>query len=96
MTFRAGSIARLNDLQGRIEFIQASILDSTRLSEAMRGVDVIFHQGAWASVPQSVELPMEYHDVDATGTLNVLECARKGGCTADCLCGLFQRLRRSA
>ncbi|MDB5321215.1 MAG: hypothetical protein JWN40_2846 [Phycisphaerales bacterium] len=74
-----GLAARLKDIASQIEFIEGSILDEAKLSRAVAGVDVIFHQGAWASVPQSVEMPIEYHEIDATGTLKVLEAARKAG-----------------
>jgi nucleoside-diphosphate-sugar epimerase len=43
------------------------------------GVDVIFHLAARVSVAESVHEPMLYHEVDATGTLNVLEAARRAG-----------------
>jgi UDP-glucose 4-epimerase len=74
-----GLAARLKDIASQIEFVEASILDDAKLAQAVKGVDVIFHQGAWASVPQSVEMPLEYHEIDATGTLKVLEAARKAG-----------------
>jgi UDP-glucose 4-epimerase len=74
-----GTIARLNDIASQIEFVEGSILDDAKLQRAVSGVDVIFHEGAWASVPQSVEMPLEYHEIDATGTLKVLEAARKAG-----------------
>ena len=74
-----GSAARLTAIAGEIEFIEGSILDESTVGRAVAGVDVIFHEGAWASVPQSVEMPLEYHEIDATGTLKVLEAARKAG-----------------
>jgi UDP-glucose 4-epimerase len=74
-----GLAARLKDIASQIEFVEASILCDDKLAHAVKGVDVIFHQGAWASVPQSVEMPLEYHEIDATGTLKVLEAARKAG-----------------
>jgi UDP-glucose 4-epimerase len=40
-------------------------------------MEIVFHQGALASVPRSVAAPLPTHDVDATGTLNVLVAARE-------------------
>ncbi|MGH7141103.1 MAG: NAD-dependent epimerase/dehydratase family protein, partial [Minisyncoccia bacterium] len=40
--------------------------------------DVVFHLAAEASVPKSFEQPLETHDVNVTGTLNVLEAAKSG------------------
>lgn len=74
-----GSVNRLKSLQGKIDFIEASILDDAELARAVSGVEIIFHHGAWASVPQSVEQPIQYNEIDATGTLKVLEAARKAG-----------------
>jgi UDP-glucose 4-epimerase len=74
-----GTAARLSDIASQVEFVEGSILDSAKLGRALEGVDVIFHHGAWASVPQSVEMPLEYHEIDATGTLKLLEAARQAG-----------------
>jgi nucleoside-diphosphate-sugar epimerase len=43
----------------------------------MRGCRYVFHQAALGSVPRSVEQPSLYHEVNVTGTLNVLEAARE-------------------
>ena len=40
-------------------------------------VDVIFHLACLARVQPSIENPMEYHDANVNGTLNLLEMARK-------------------
>jgi len=62
-----------------VEFIQADILDESALAKAMKGVEVVFHHAALASVPLSLEKPMEVHHATATGTLNVLNQARQNG-----------------
>ena len=59
-----------------IEFIHGSILDSDALDEAVRGSDVVFHMAALGSVPRSVKEPLRTWQVNATGTLRVLESAR--------------------
>jgi UDP-glucose 4-epimerase len=43
----------------------------------MAGVDVVFHQAGLSSVARSVEDPFESHERNATGTLAVLEAARR-------------------
>ena len=45
----------------------------------MTGVEVVYHQAALASVPRSVQAPMETHAACVTGTLQVLDIARLGG-----------------
>lgn len=63
----------------RLRFVQGSILDRPLLDELMVGCEFAFHQAAWGSVPRSVEIPEAYHEVNTTGTQNVLEAARRAG-----------------
>src|SRR5262249_51260082 len=63
----------------QLEIIEGSILDDAALHHAMTGVQVVFHEAALVSVPASVERPVEYHQVNATGTLRALEAARTAG-----------------
>src|SRR5258706_15598944 len=62
---------------GPVELVEGSILDRVCLAQCMRGCRYVFHQAALGSVPRSVEQPLLYHEVNATGTLNVLEAARE-------------------
>ena len=59
-----------------VEFVEGSILDRPLLDQCMRGCRYVFHQAALGSVPASVEHPRQFHEVNSTGTLNVLESAR--------------------
>ena len=61
------------------KFIELSITDASNLKKALRGAETIFHLGARGSVPRSIKNPVATHDVNATGTLNVLEAARESG-----------------
>jgi len=74
-----GKSANLEHLQGRITFLRGDIQDPGALIEAMAGCDVVFHQAAVVSVPQTVEEPVESAMVNDMGTLRVLEAARQGG-----------------
>lgn len=67
----------LADIEGRIRFIQGSILDDDSLEQAARGARCIFHLAAVASVPQSVRDPIGTHRVNSEGTLRVLQEALK-------------------
>lgn len=62
-----------------VEFIEADLLDGPQLQRACRGVECVFHQAALASVPLSMERPLDTHAACATGTLALLDAARKGG-----------------
>jgi UDP-glucose 4-epimerase len=73
-----GSEENLEAIRQRIRFVQGSILDPAALFQATSGALLIFHQAAATSVPASVEQPQRYHEINATGTLRVLEAARVG------------------
>jgi UDP-glucose 4-epimerase len=45
----------------------------------VRGIDVIFHQAAFVSVPHSMDEPQECFDINVTGTSRLLDAARKAG-----------------
>lgn len=59
-----------------VTFHEGSILDDTALTKAAAGVDAIVHLAALGSVPRSIKTPLATHEVNATGTLRVLEAAR--------------------
>jgi UDP-glucose 4-epimerase len=77
--FSSGKRENLAALARDIELVEASIVDAAALERAARGCEVVYHQAAIASVPRSVEDPAGTHAVNATGTLNALEAARRAG-----------------
>lgn len=66
-------------LQAAAEYSEGDVRDYDALSKAMQGVDGVFHLAALPRVPYSVEHPLETHDVNVNGTLNVLLAARDTG-----------------
>jgi nucleoside-diphosphate-sugar epimerase len=77
--FSSGRQDNLAQALERIELVEGDIRDQGILRAAMAGVDFVLHQAAMASVTQSVADPLSCHDVNATGTLNVLQAARQSG-----------------
>lgn len=76
------SMGHLDNLAGvadRIEFIRGDVADSETVRRAVRGVDCIFHHAALASVPLSVENPTATHAACVTGTVTLLDEARRAG-----------------
>ena len=63
----------------RSEFHQISISDPKALNSALKNCETIFHLAARGSVPRSIKNPLATHEVNATGTLNILEIARATG-----------------
>jgi len=62
-----------------VTFLEGSILDPDLLDKAMTGADAVVHLAAVPSVPRSVKDPLRSHHANATGTLEVLEAARRAG-----------------
>lgn len=60
-----------------VEYVRGDVRDRETVDAAAAGVDVIFHQAALVSVDASVDRPVESHGVNTTGTLEVLEAARR-------------------
>ncbi|MEJ6013884.1 NAD-dependent epimerase/dehydratase family protein [Corynebacterium sp. H127] len=73
--FSTGFRENLKDLD--VELFEGSILDRDLLGEAAAGAHAIVHLAARPSVPRSIQDPVASHHANATGTLYVLEAARK-------------------
>jgi len=63
----------------RLEIFEGDLRDASRVEEAVRGIEVIFHEAAFVSVPQSMEEPQTCFDVNITGTSLLLDAARRAG-----------------
>jgi UDP-glucose 4-epimerase len=74
-----GKLENLDPLGGEVDFIQGDLTDSRAVAEAVRGVDCVFHEAALASVPRSVEAPIDTNAACVTGTLTLLDAARRAG-----------------
>jgi UDP-glucose 4-epimerase len=72
-----GTMSNLNGLE--IEVVEGSITDDKTLDIAMSGRDAVVHLAALPSVPRSLLDPAASHYANATGTLCVLEAARRHG-----------------
>src|SRR5229473_1358962 len=75
------NLAWLRQLQcaGRLEFIRGDVRDSKAVASAVKHADEIYHLAAQVAVTTSVEDPRTDFEVNAQGTLNVLEGARQSG-----------------
>jgi UDP-glucose 4-epimerase len=73
-----GSLNNINHLKVNKKFFfkKVDILDIDKLSKCFIGVDWVFHLAGLADIVPSIESPANYYNVNVTGTLNVLECAR--------------------
>jgi UDP-glucose 4-epimerase len=77
--FSTGLRENLARLTPAPEVFDGDVADAAAVGPAVAGADVVFHLAALASVQKSVEAPAETHRVCATGTLTVLDAARRAG-----------------
>ena len=77
--FSTGSRANLAGLEHDVELVEGDLRSYERVHAAVRGAELVFHQGALPSVPRSVQDPLTTTAVNVEGTLNVLLAARDEG-----------------
>jgi len=77
--FSTGSRANLAGLEHDVHLVEGDLRSYERVHAAVRGAEVVFHQGALPSVPRSVQDPLTTTAVNIEGTLNVLLAARDEG-----------------
>jgi UDP-glucose 4-epimerase len=77
--FSTGRRENLGENAAKVELIEADLNDAAAVARAVAGCEVVFHEAALASVPRSVEKPLDTHAACASGTLNVLDQARRAG-----------------
>lgn len=63
----------------RFEVIEGDVRDASKVAAAVRDIEIIFHEAAFVSVPESMEKPQDCFDVNITGTSTLFEAARKAG-----------------
>ncbi len=77
--FSTGKEQNLAGVLDRVELIRGDLRDRDDLKRAVEGVNYIFHQAAFVSVPQSLEEPETCLDINVTGTSQLLSAARAAG-----------------
>ena len=75
----SGRLENLAGLEPSVEFVRGDLRDAAAVRAAARGARHVFHIGALASVQASVDDPAATHEINVTGTLNVLLAARAAG-----------------
>lgn len=77
-SFISGKQSNLAGLEA-MEFIEGDLADPAVCEQACKGVEIIFHEAALASVPRSVEDPASTNRNCVDATLNLLVAARAAG-----------------
>jgi UDP-glucose 4-epimerase len=73
--FSTGKRENIADLQ--VEIVAGDLRDSGVVAEAVQDIDIVFHEAAFVSVPQSMEDPLPCFEINQRGTEILLEAARK-------------------
>jgi len=63
--------------KARLEVFAGDIRDAGSVDTSMKGIDVAFHLAALIGIPYSYVSPESYVDTNVTGTLNILQAARR-------------------
>ncbi|MBL8880497.1 MAG: SDR family oxidoreductase [Phycisphaerales bacterium] len=77
--FSTGHRHNLSEVERRIELVEGDLCNAETVDRCTKGVEIVFHIGARASVPRSVKQPRQAHDVNITGSFNVLLAAKENG-----------------
>jgi nucleoside-diphosphate-sugar epimerase len=77
--FSTGHRHNHSGVEDEVELIEGDLRSYERVHHAVRGCEVVFHQGALPSVPRSVQDPITTSEINVGGTLNVLLTARDEG-----------------
>ena len=78
-TGRRENLPFARDFPDHLEVIEGDLRDLPTVLRAVEGATVIYHQAAMRSVPRSVDDPLGANENNVTGTLHVLEAARRSG-----------------
>lgn len=85
--FRTGCQRNLDDCLDRVgreawqrfSLLNADVADLVACRAACAGAEVVLHEAGFISVPESIDDPLFCHEVNVTGTLNLLLAARDAG-----------------
>jgi nucleoside-diphosphate-sugar epimerase len=72
-----GHRENLEEIAGDFDFIHASMTDENALANALKDVELVFHEAAIPSVPRSVENPRATHRACVDATFSLLAAARE-------------------
>lgn len=73
--FSTGRRSNLTPFMSEIELIEGDIRSYHIVQKAVQGMDFVLHQAALGSVPRSIHDPLTTHEVNTTGTLNLLHAS---------------------
>lgn len=77
--FSTGNAANLAGIEANIELLDGDIRRRADVIEAVTDVEIVFHEAALVSVPESIADPKTCFDINVDGTIQLMEAARSAG-----------------
>src|SRR3954467_9448837 len=74
-----GRPQNLSHLPAKVAFVEGDLVNQRDVERALDGVEIVFHEAALASVPRSVVAPLDTNSACVTGTVTLLDAARRSG-----------------
>jgi len=71
----SGKVSNLEAIESQVNLVRSDIRSYSNLLSLMSHSDYVFHLAALTSVSESIKDPLKCHDINNTGTLNVLLAA---------------------
>jgi len=75
--FSSGKMTNLKTVSSKIQIIKGDVRSLQTCLKVTRGISCVLHQAALLSVPESLQNPEEYNEVNIGGTLNMLKACVK-------------------
>ena len=72
-----GNLTHMANFREKVEFLRGDVRAFEDCQKAVKDADYVIHQAAIRSVPKSVDRPIDSHDSNSTGTLNMLMAAKE-------------------
>jgi len=66
-------------LKGELEVVAGDVTDRDAVTQALQGVEVVFHLAAFIAIPYSYQAPESFIRANAQGALTLLQAARAQG-----------------
>ncbi len=77
--FSTGKKENLSPFREKVEILEGDVRDASLCERAVEGAEYVVHLAALHEVPRSVERPLETHEINVTGILNLLIAAKRTG-----------------
>lgn len=71
------STGNRSNVPADVNIIEGDVRDKATVDDALSNVDIVFHEAAMVSVPESVEHPVKCNELNGSATVQLLDCARR-------------------